>query len=313
MPPITPWAFAIQQRQLVRQHWPGVRDADRESIHEARVAIRRIRAALGAFTTPDSDATKLCRYLGRALGRVRELDVTDGVLDEIGTRLPPAACAVAGVRRDLGRNRLEASRRLVKALDDLELRPLARLARPHRRVLTFWKDWRTGLFDALATHSQALRAAADEAPAVYMPNRLHRVRIALKKLRYTLEVADAAALPVERAMMRDLRKTQDSLGRIHDIHVARRAVRAFNGKALGEESRLLDAVLGAECSALYTKYLARRDRVRGFCEYGVTLATSRTRRGAAHVMARALPAAGLVALPVAIWRLGAVTTERPHS
>jgi CHAD domain-containing protein len=315
MPPVvTPWEFAIEQRELVRQHWPGVRDADRESIHEARVAIRRIRAALGAFATPDVDAVKLCRSLGRALGRVRELDITDSVLDETGMRLPRAAHAVAAVRRDLSRNRLQASRRLVKTLDDLKLRPLARLARPHRGVLTFWKDWRTGLFDAIATRSEALRAAAHEAPAVYMPNRLHRVRIALKKLRYTLEVAEAAALPVEPALMRDLSKTQDSLGRIHDIHVAQRAVRALKStdKDLDEESRLLDAVLGADRSALYTKYLARRDRVRAFSEYGATLITSRTRRRAAHVMARALPAAGLVVVPVAIWRLGALTTERSH-
>lgn len=275
------------------------------------MAIRRIRAALGAFATPDGDAVKLCRHLGRALGRVRELDVTDAVLHEAGSRLPAAACAVAAVRRDLGQDRLQASRRLVKALDDLQLRPLARLARPHRGVLSFWKDWRTGLFDAIATQTKALRAAAHEAPAVYMPNRLHRVRIALKKFRYTLEVADAAALGVDPALLRDLQKTQDSLGRIHDLGVAQKAVRAFwPGRPLADEARLLDAVLSADCSRLHAKYLARPERLGAFCEYGVTFAASRIGRGAAHMMARALPAAGLVAVPLAMWRLGAATAEK---
>lgn len=308
---MTPWGFAIEYRDVFRQRWDGVRDADRESVHEARVALRRVRAAFGALDEPPTDALKLCRYLSRALGRVRELDVTDALLSELGTRLPAAACAIAAVRRDLGSDRLSAGRRLVKALDDIELRPLARLAKPHRPRLALWNDWRTALFDAIREQALTLHGAVHHAPAVYMPNRLHSVRIALKKFRYTLEVAGAAAIPIDRAVMRDVRKSQESLGRLHDLHVAHQTVRALDthDESLAAEVRVLDAVIAADCAALHATYLAQRDRLRALCDYGARLAASRPRLRATRVMVLTVPAAALLAVPVAMWRLGAAAPE----
>lgn len=311
-----PREFAFQHLNVVRQYWSGVRDADEASIHEARVALRRVRAALGVLAPPDSDEIQLCRFLGRELGLVRELDVTQRLLTDVGTRLPDAACAVALVRRDVGHVRQRAARRLVKKLDEVKLGPLARLRRArHLPVVSFWKDWRVALPRELARRAHALRSAIDAAPSVYMPNRLHRVRIAMKKLRYTLEVAGAAGLPMERHLMRDLRKAQEMLGGMHDLHVAQRTVKDsdVSSKTMSAEIALLDAVIVADCAALHAKYLSRRDTLRAATDRAATLAASRPALWTMQLLVRALPAAGLVMAPVAVWNFSAAGAEGSHS
>jgi CHAD domain-containing protein len=127
----------------------------------------------------------------------------------VGTRLPAAASAVGAIRRHVDRDRSRAARRLIKTLDDVKLRPLARLPKRRRLPrLSFWTDWRLALPAQLAQRTASLREAIARTPATYMPNRLHRVRIAMKKLRYTLEVARAAGVSIDRHLMRDLRKTR---------------------------------------------------------------------------------------------------------
>ena len=308
----TPREFALGNLKLVRRHWAGVRDADVESIHQARIALRRIRAALQVLYESDSDEIELCRYLGRALGRVRDLDVMQELFIGVGTRLPAAASAVGAIRRNVDRDRSRAARRLIKTLDDVKLRPLARLPKRQRLPrLSFWTDWRVALPSQLAQRTASLREAIDLTPATYMPNRLHRVRIAMKKLRYTLEVTWAAGVSIDQRLMRDLRKTQDLLGGMHDLHVAGRLVDQFDApdKTVASELNLLEAVMTADLSALHAKYLSRRDRLRAMCDYSAKLAASRPATWTMHMVMNALPAAGLVALPVAVWRLGTASPE----
>ena len=317
MPPLfRPREFAVHHLDVVRQYWSGVRDADEASIHEARVALRRVRAALGLLVAPDSDEIQLCRLLGRELGRVRELDVTQELLANVGTRLPDASIAVAAVRRRVNQARQRAARRLVKTLDDIKLRPLARMRRARRLpTVNFWNDWRIALPKEIARRAHAVHAAIDATPTVFMPNRLHRVRIAMKKLRYTLEVAEAAGLPLERHLMRDLRKAQELLGQMHDLHVAQQTVDDADpsSKAVASEMALLHAVIVADCAALHAKYLSRREVLRAASDRAAALAGSRPAAWTMQLMIRALPAAGLVIAPVAAWNLSAAGAERSHS
>src|SRR6185436_18171595 len=74
---LTPREFASRNVAVVRQLWNGVRDGDVESIHQARIATRRIRAALSALGHADAEQLDVTKQLGRALGRVRELDATE--------------------------------------------------------------------------------------------------------------------------------------------------------------------------------------------------------------------------------------------
>jgi len=139
---------------------------------------------------------------------------------------------------------------------------------------------------------------------VYMPNRVHRVRIGTKKLRYALEVGISTGIRVDTRVLRDLRKTQDLLGRVHDLDVARRILQHLNGTggSTAAEVAIVDAVLGAECSALHDRYLARRERLRAACDYCARLASTVRGRWPVTLARRTLPAAGLIAVPV-VWRL----------
>src|SRR5205814_1476829 len=65
----------------------------------------------------------------------------------------------------------------------------------------------------------ALKTAIDDAGAVYLPGRLHTVRIALKKLRYGVELSAEIAATKPGPALRTLKQAQDSLGQLHDVQV----------------------------------------------------------------------------------------------
>ena len=310
---LTPREFAAHNVAVLRHCWRGIRDGDVECIHEARVATRRIRAALGVVSDRRSAESRHARKLGRALGRVREMDVTHELVTVYAARVPAATAVIAEITHELDRTRSKARRRLVKMLDDFDVRPLARLRHAeHFGVLKFWKDWRAALRSDVGGKSAALLVAVEHATAVYMPNRLHRVRIALKKLRYAMEVAEAAGMSVDETAARDARKLQDVLGRMHDLHVTLRLVRD-SGQRLtdaADELSVLEAVIGAECAELHGSYVARRDRLIALGDFGRAFASSSRAAFAAGRVLRALPAAGVAAVPLAIWQLSAGTPSR---
>ncbi len=95
----------------LRRHLPAAIAGDNTGVHQARVASRRLREAVPVLSTglkgsKAGKATRKIRRLTRALGTVRELDVTLLLLDELSrSRLTspvppsktsvPASCASA--------------------------------------------------------------------------------------------------------------------------------------------------------------------------------------------------------------------------
>jgi hypothetical protein len=97
---------------------------------------------------------------------------------------------------------------------------------------------------------------------VYATQALHDVRIAAKKLRYALEIADdSGAAPCADAVRR-LKRVQDTLGRLHDLQIlqhyaavvgaAPRRRRSVPDAALADFSRLVED----ECRLLHGRYIA---------------------------------------------------------
>jgi len=111
--------------------------------------------------------------------------------------------------------------------------------------------------------------------------------------------------------MRDGRKAQDLLGSLHDLQVAHRVVRRFDvsSSSIAAEARVLDAVVTFETAALHEKYVSRRDRLRAMCDYCAELSAPRPVARAARLVLRAIPAASVAVLPVAVWRLGMAGPE----
>ena len=64
-----------------------------------------------------------------------------------------------------------------------------------------------------------MKKALDEAGVLFDSERLHEVRIALKRLRYAMELAGELRVASTAAAVRDLKAVQDTLGTLHDHDV----------------------------------------------------------------------------------------------
>ena len=100
-----------------------------------------------------------------------------------------------------------------------------------------------------------------EAGHLYNPDSLHRVRIETKKLRYGLEIAAEGGVKSAMPLVRQLKKVQDTLGRLHDLQVLEAHVAAVQAappaRALPEDSLAAVArALEDECRHLHGRYIA---------------------------------------------------------
>ncbi|OFW13128.1 MAG: hypothetical protein A3F70_03375 [Acidobacteria bacterium RIFCSPLOWO2_12_FULL_67_14] len=281
MTPHTPAELLIRQRlrALVRA-LPGAEKGEVEPIHRARVATRRLREAL-PLALAHGRARKLerkVRRLTRALGPVRELDVALQTLDTLDTASVPAA-ALSRLRQviRLERRRLHADMcREVTRVDLEKLRHrIGRLAARGR--LTFRAAARdprrlTRAQALAARRALRLRAAIDSAAGIYLPDRLHEVRIASKKLRYALEVTRDLSGSRAGAGLRLLKEVQDLLGRMHDLEVLIARVRAIQGSSQAPNLRLsadLDRLvrrLETECRQIHSHYTGLRSKLVAVCD-----------------------------------------------
>jgi CHAD domain-containing protein len=268
----------IRQRvQALRRALPAAQAGDRESIRLARVATRRLREAL-PLVGSGGRGRKLrrkVRRLTRALGPVRELDVASETLDALADEAPRAAvaCLKQVLRRE--RRRLQAAMAREVARVDLETL--------RRRALAAARRIR-GVDPAAGTARRALRlrSAIDGAGSIYLPDRLHDVRVALKKLRYALELSRDMSGARGGARLRRLKAAQDLLGRMHDLEVLIARVRAVQGSPQaptlslsGDLDRLVRR-LEAECRQLHGHYMAMRKALLAIC---LLLAAPPGRRG----------------------------------
>src|SRR5215207_6149308 len=118
----TPAAILDQQTEVLRTQVGGVYDGRVDAVHDARVATRRIRELL-ALAPPvpgqnaEEDVATTFREVGRALGKVRDIDVQIGLIRDLERHSPQTAPSMVLVRQDHERDRLAGMRRLIKTLE----------------------------------------------------------------------------------------------------------------------------------------------------------------------------------------------------
>jgi CHAD domain-containing protein len=132
----------------------------------------------------------------------------------------------------------------------------------------------------------ALQAAIENAGGIYLPDRLHQVRIAVKKLRYMLEIARELTRSRASARIRTLKTVQDLLGRMHDLEMLIMRIRALQGsdrapslKVSADLDRLVRR-LETECRQLHVRYMGFKKKLLELCDY-VTSADDRRPASAA--------------------------------
>ena len=218
--------------------------------------------------------------------------------------MPHAAPSLVVLRQRREQERLDLLRKLVKRLERLEAVRLIEMLDDHHVAFPGTLPWasraaRTWRRDLRYTLTERARAASDainHATGVYFPGRVHKARIAIKKLRYAMEIAHETGVGDRSAAIRELKKAQEVLG---DLHDRQELIDNLDEPSAGDppdaanEVSLLRQVIDAECRELHSRYLGRRTAMLEICRRETT--------PAAHPRARSLITAGAVALSSGIY------------
>jgi CHAD domain-containing protein len=262
----------------------GVEDGDVRALHRTRVASRRLREVLPVLQLDPEVAQKLSRRLRKItqrLGTIREFDVLLGVIDELKESGRYPKVALARVAAHIAEDRTHARARLLAKVRIAELRRVAakldKVARtlenggPLRGAGTTRRSWRWAIDARVARRAMSVAAAMSDAGAVYLAERLHIVRIAVKKLRYAMEVAADAADDKANLDLKQLRRVQQVLGRLHDLQMLVNSARDVQASLTPPDItawRELDALvlaLEADCRRLHGRYMHDRDALFALC------------------------------------------------
>jgi CHAD domain-containing protein len=282
--------FLVRHRmRALARALPGVRAGDVKSIHQARVATRRLRAMLPLLERGKTGRKieRRVRDLTRALGSVRELDVALLMLAERERAGRGPDLGIDRFRQALEDERQHAYSAMLRRIercdfDKMQEKTLVAARKRdevHGRRPHAWAQRRA------ARRAERLRVAIEDAAGLYLPDRLHEVRIAAKKLRYTLEIArelggaSASRRPAAArsargpaAWIQTLKRMQDLLGRMHDMEVLIARARALQSSAAAPDLRASAAIdrlvraLETECRHMHGRYIASRQPVLALCD-----------------------------------------------
>jgi CHAD domain-containing protein len=308
---VTPIDIFQEQIETIRSHEAGVLDGQRDSIHDARIATRRIREVLPLMhewqrRERTDDLFTMVKRLGRALGRVRDADARLDLLRYLEARIPDAAASLVLVRQGEQQDRLRVMRKLVKRFERLNVsRELTRLARGTKwRRTSIWMaltgDWRAQLRRLVGERASAASDAVVHATGVYFPNRAHAARIDIKKFRYAAEIGVATAVLADATSLRVLKKSQDLLGDVHDRQELIDRLR----KSASDDPRidarhvaLVAQAVEAEIADLHARFLERRAEIRKACdEIGLEVQPPNTVARAATIAAALAIVSGFTGL-----------------
>ncbi|HRK32210.1 MAG TPA: CHAD domain-containing protein [Tepidisphaeraceae bacterium] len=232
VPPVVQYLDGLVDQ--LRMHAAGVLDTGAvESVHQARVTTRRLRAASDLLRPLLKSGARdrfnhLQRKVRRRLGPIRDLDVLTALLTDFSDADSTAAAAwmldaLAPTRTDLLQT---ASKDKAVARLPLKLGPWYKI---RAQIIDHAASIDPLLSESLHDQIDAFAARARELAEAQPGVDPHQVRIAGKSLRYTLELAAAHGHALEESLLKSFKKLQDALGTWHDFVV------------LAEQSLLLSA------------------------------------------------------------------------
>ncbi len=302
--PTSPTSLANEQIHTLQGYLGGIFNGEPDSIHDARVATRRLREILSVIDDVSPAVDVEVKRMGRFLGRVRDLDVETDLLLKIERRVPAAGAVTGVARAHILRLRSRQLRKAIKMLEGVDLVRIARGIVPRH-------PWRQRLAPAsplihtLRAHTAArvqdVRTAVTHATGVYFPRRSHVTRIALKKLRYAVEIAAASGIWHAPQLLKDLRKFQEVLGQVHDAETLLRSLDSLVADAdiSPRDVDRVRRVLEGDIADLHAQYLAGRASVLAACDACERFAREGRGRGRLLVAAGSVLAASL-AVPAAL-------------
>lgn len=240
-----------QVRALLEHQETAKADTDPEGVHQVRVAVRRLRAALKAdeavHDLPNVEELRVeLKWLGGEMGPVRDLDVLLGYFraqaagfDERELAAVDRLLTTLTADRERVRKRMVralSSRRytaLLAALVSASTAPVQGLPRSKKKQ----KQQPGGdLTELVVRPFRKLAKLASTMDADATDEELHELRIRGKRLRYAAELAVSTGGKPVRRLIRATRGLQDVLGDHQDAVVAEERVRALlRGRTDAEE------------------------------------------------------------------------------
>ncbi|HLW72333.1 MAG TPA: CHAD domain-containing protein [Candidatus Binataceae bacterium] len=235
----------------LRFYEPLARAGDVEAIHQFRVSVRRLRAAVDLLA-PLVHGSRLRFYrrelplLGRAAGAVRDCDALAELIHTNSAALEPQiARGLVPAYQALADRRVAALRALNAFVDSKRYRILlARLAPTLTRTLPASATVLTRAPILLrpvarAAERAGVRLAADSPPTVF-----HNLRTRLKRMRYAVEMLEPMAGKRTAKTLKKLRALQEELGELQDLVTTSAWLRDFvSGAALPPETLIATGAL----------------------------------------------------------------------
>ncbi len=241
-------SYVKKQANTLLSHVDGIRGGDDiESVHQARVASRRICTALGVFgaafpTGKVRQWKKHIRRLIKGLGLARDKDVQIEFVDGmVADRTLAKGADLPGLKRLLLRLRQQREAiqpRVIKSVDRLDATGILSdiLARTSKSISRLRKAG-TDLSSPFVLESGArvirktcnkllrLQSCLEDAGAI---EQHHQMRIAAKRLRYTMEIYKKVFGKRLNETIKVVRGVQTLLGDIHDCDVWCEFIQAFS-------------------------------------------------------------------------------------
>lgn len=261
-------ARVLQRRlRVLSKELPRAQRGEAKGVHRARVASRRLREAVAAIEGGSRahvrTARRDLRRVTTALGGVREMDVALKLLTENAGGENWPGPAVAAVIRQCEATRERRRKQLIDALDRIHLSKLEEAVDELRESLGSARLSRPAghLASRIRKRSREFQKALSAAGTLYAPLPLHATRLAAKKLRYALELAqDAARLPLG-ADLRQLEALQTLLGRLHDFQIVQEQTQVAIADVSIDRTAVrsleaFDSAIERTCRELHAKFLA---------------------------------------------------------
>lgn len=212
----------------------GVRqNKDIEYVHRMRVASRRLRNVLTVFTAclPAKKSTrwqKQVRAITQSLGQVRDMDVQIEHITEISSQLEDAKLK-RGINRlalRLRQQRENLQKNILDVLDTLVASGILEEIKDHAALAKQTDETQPFTAQLYKTSFHVINMRLDDLlsfrPYVHRPEcktELHAMRIAAKKLRYTLEIFTPLYGNHLEKHLPKVRRIQVTLGNLHDCDV----------------------------------------------------------------------------------------------
>ena len=231
---------------LLDNRLPVLKSDDAEAIHQARVALRRLRAAIGIFRNAlrDKEIAFLgseARWLADELGPARDIDVfLAEVFEPVAEACKDAEglASYRGAALELQRQRLARARAALRSrrfgiwrdrfrswLAADVAPPLAVVPDSDPGVVgTRYRPIASYAAEVLTKRDQKTRKRGHHVMHLDAEQR-HDLRITVKKLRYAAEFFSGLYEHSPKRYLKRLSRLQDVLGRFNDVAVAQKLMR----------------------------------------------------------------------------------------